>query len=190
MKKRDRYLSKISKKLDSIDKKISKIQKEEDKIEKDEEKMEGRLSRIEKEEQQIEKVVMRFGKLSLKRRQVYELIRASAGAFLGVGLGRGLLGLDGVAKNLAWLNIFGILLFILAISAILIYKDEKSSPREIRAKYIIRRLFFIYSISIIIELISLLLFNVQYSSGQELVKILIVGSYTAMASAVTFSMGK
>jgi hypothetical protein len=119
------------------------------------------------------------------------LIRAAAGAFLGVGIGRGLIGLDNVAKNLAWGNVIGILIFILGISALLIYKDQRSAgSAEATGPRILQRLVFIYIISLIIEMISLVLFNVQYESTAMLLKIMIVGSYTAMASAITFSLAK
>ena len=183
-------LKTISEKLDKINKKVSKIQREEEKIEKKEEKLNSKINKISKEEEHIEKTLIKVGKINIKRKHVYELVRASAGAFLGVGLGRGLLGLDSLAKNLSWLNVIGILIFILAISTLLIYKDQKTNIKERGNKIILKRLTFIYAISLLIEGISVILFNVQYDSIANLLKILIVGSYTAMASAVTFSLAK
>jgi len=180
----------ISEKLDNIDKKVSKIQKEENKIEKQEKRLNTKINKISKEEEHIEKTLIKFGRINIKRKHVYELVRASAGAFLGVGLGRGLLGLDSLAKNLSWFNVIGILVFILAISALLIYKDQKTNIKEKGNKIIWKRLTFIYIISLLIEGMSVVLFNVQYESLTNLFKILIVGSYTAMASAVTFSLAK
>lgn len=189
-KRKSSYLSKISKKLSSIDKRISSIQKEENKIEKEEERINKKLITISKEEEHIEKTIIKIGNLELKRKHLYELVRASAGAFLGVGLGRGLLGLDTLAKNLSWFNVIGILAFVLIISSILIYKDQRVNIEEKGKRIIFQRLFFIYLISVLMEYISILLFNVSYDSFGNLLKILIVGSYTAMASAVTFSLAK
>jgi len=79
---------------------------------------------------------------------------------------------------------------VLGISALLIYKDQKDRIKTGGNAVLLQRLFFIYAISIIIELISLMLFKVPYDSFESLLKILIVGSYTAMASAITFSLAK
>ena len=182
--------NKILKKLDSIDKKLSKIQKEEKDIDKKETTLNKKLSKLSKDEEHIEKTIVKIGNINVKRKHVYELIRACAGAFLGVGLGRGLLGLDSVARTLAWPNVIGILVFILGLSTLLIYKDQKENIADKGNKLIWQRLIFIYLISILIEFISLVLFNVQYDSATTLIKIMIVGSYTAMASAVTFSLAK
>lgn len=164
----------IAKKLDSIDKKLDSIKKEE--------------KRIEKEEEEIEKNILRFGRVKVNKEHVFEFIRAVAGAFLGVGLGRGLLGLDSIAKTLPWVNVLGILVFVLGLSALLIYKDEKENLTTKGKSIIFKRLTFIYLIAVAIEYFSLILFNVSYDSTGTLIKILIVGSFTAMASAVTFSL--
>lgn len=187
----------VSKRLDSIDKKMKRIEKEEEKIEKNEEiiekkeeKVDKKINLLLKEEENLEKVVLRIGRLNFKRGHLLELIRASAGAFLGVGIGRGLLGLDNIAKGLPWVNVISILIFILVISSLLIYKDQKDNIKTKGKIIIFQRLFFIYFVSLLIEFISLLLFNVQYDSLETLMKIMIVGSYTAMASAITFSLSK
>jgi hypothetical protein len=166
----------LAKRLESIDKKLGKIEEEE--------------RRINEEEESIEKSLLRVGRLSVKKEHVFELIRAGAGAFLGVGLGRSLLGLDNVAKTLPWANVFGILVFVLGLSSLLIYKDEKENIKAKGKRIVLQRLVFVYFIAIFIEFISLLLFNVSYDSTGTLIKILVVGSFTAMASAVTFSLAK
>ena len=183
MKKRKTSLQTISARLGSIDAKLTLLQKEEETVEK-------KVTQVAKEEQAIEKTLLAFGPLTLKKKHVFELIRASAGAFLGVGLGRGLLGLDTLARNLPWSNVLGILVFILAVSALLIYKDERSRFGKQGTAIIWRRLCVMYAVSLMIEYISLLLFNVSADSTGTLMKIMIVGSYTAMASAVTFSLTK
>jgi len=182
--------SRIERRLDSIDRKISKIQKEEKNIESGENKIGNKIKGLAKGEKNLERTIVKLGKVELKRSHIFELIRASAGAFLGVGIGRGLIGLDSVAVNLHWGNVLGILIFILGISALLIYKDGQAEIKSKGKAILIQRLFFIYLVSITIELVSLILFNVQYDSLQTLLKIIIVGSYTAMASAITFSLAK
>jgi hypothetical protein len=180
----------VEKRLASIDKRIKNIEKGERQIEREEKRVESKINDISREEKNIEKTIIRLGILNVKKRHLIELTRASAGAFLGVGIGRGLIGLDNVAKGLAWINVIGILFFILFISSLLIYKDSRENIKQRGKIVLIQRLFFIYIISVAIEFISLLLFNVQYDSTETLFKIIIVGSYTAMASAITFSLGK
>ena len=120
----------VGKRLDSIDAKMRRIEKEERKIEQEEKRVERKLDKISKEEKNIEKIVLKIGRLSVRKKHLLELIRASAGAFLGVGIGRGLIGLDSIAKTLAWTNVIGILIFILGISALLIYKDQKEDLKS------------------------------------------------------------
>ncbi len=180
----------VQKQLSSINAKLKKIQKEESRIEYEEKQVERKLDKIAKEEKSIEKIVLKFGKISVRKKHLLELIRASAGAFLGVGIGRGLIGLDNVAKNLSWINALAILFFILGISALLIYKDERENIKSKGTAVLFQRLFFIYFVSVLIEIISIFLFAVQFDSTATLVKIIIAGSYTAMASAITFSLAK
>jgi hypothetical protein len=176
MKRKTSKSNSLKQSLKSIENKIDRIEKEE--------------RAIEKEEKAIEKTVINIGTVSVKKKHFFEILRASAGAFLGVGLGRSFLGLDNVAKGLPWINTIGILAFVLILSALLIYKNEKSSNNQVRASTIIRRLTFIYTVSVVIELLSIFLFNVSYENIYVLIKIMIVGSYAAMASAVTFSLDK
>lgn len=176
MKRKSVNSSSVKNSLKAIENKIDRIEKEE--------------RAIEKEEKAIEKSVVSLGSISVRRKHFFEILRASAGAFLGVGLGRSFLGLDNVAKSLPWINTIGILAFVLILSALLIYKSEKSSNNQVHASTILRRLTFIYAVSIVIELLSIFLFNVSYENVYVLIKIMIVGSYAAMASAVTFSLDK
>jgi hypothetical protein len=185
-KKQKRSLN--SRKLDLIENKIDRIEKEEKLIEKEEKLVEKKLDEISKEEHNLEKVLIKIGNLSFRKKHFLELVRASAGAFLGVALGRGLIGLDSLAKNLAWNNIVGILIFILMISGLLLYKTERDKITSKGIRIIFPRLMFIYFVSLVIEVLSIFLFNISYDSFETLLKMIIVGSYAAMASAITFSI--
>lgn len=192
----------ILKKLDSIEKRLINIEKDEclikkeqelldqkeEAIKKEEEKIDQKLDKITKEEQDIEKTLLKIWRFSFKKRHLLELTRASAGAFLGVGLGRGLLGLDNLAKTLPWLNIIGIFLFIIILSTLLIYKTERMRVKEEGFKVVLKKLVFMYAISLVIEVFSLFLFGSVYTSNEMLIKILIIGSFSAMGSAVSFSL--
>lgn len=174
--------------LNSINKRLDKIEREEKIIEKEEKIVEKKLDDIKKEENNLERVLLKIGKVNFRKKHFLELIRASAGAFLGVALGRGLLGLDSLAKGLPWINVFGILIFIFLLSGLLLYKTERDKIKLSGLKIIVPRLFFIYAVSLIIEILSIFLFNVPHDSLETLAKMVIVGSYAAMASAITFSI--
>ena len=73
--------------IHSIEERMKRIEKEEKKIEKEGQKVEKKIDALAKEEQNIEKIVIKFGRLSFKKKHLLELIRAGAGAFLGVGIG-------------------------------------------------------------------------------------------------------
>jgi len=181
MKKSGRSEKLILSKLAKIDRKMSSIEKIGKKTVKEEKKIEG-------EEKKIESVLFRLGKLTFQRKHFLELIRGTAGAFLGVGLGMNLINTKNLATNLAWFNIIGILIFILVISSLLIYKNAKDFVKKDGKKFIFKRLFWLYFISIVVELIAFALFGGIPGSSVLLVKMLIIGSYSAMAGAVSFSI--
>ena len=80
------------------------------------------------------------------------------------------------------------MVFILFISGLLIYKNEKEYVKTKGYGLIARRLLFLYLICILVELISLWLFNVIQGNFTMLIKVLIIGSYAVMASAVSFTV--
>jgi uncharacterized membrane protein len=179
MKKRGKSENKI--KLNKLEKEIKHLEATEKNIAKEEKK-------IEKQEEKIEKEIIKLGKLTFQRKHFLELIRGTAGAFLGVGLGMTLMNTKNLAMNLPWTNVFGILFFILIISSLLIYKNEKDFIKKEGKKVIFKRLFFLYFIALIVELIALWLFGAVPDSLELLIKMLIIGSYSAMAGAVSFSI--
>ncbi len=175
-------------KLDLINQRLGKIEKDEKRIEEEEKVVEKKMDVLLHEEESLERVILKLGRFNIRKKHFLELVRASAGAFLGVALGRGLIGLDGLAKNLSWPNVIGILFFIFLVSGLLLYKNEKDKIKLKGIRVLLPRLFFIYLVSLFIEVISIFLFNVAYDSFGTLAKMIIVGSYAAMASAITFSI--
>lgn len=173
--------SKVLRKLDKIDKEIQSIKKAESKTIVEEKK-------IEKEEEKIEKAIFKLGRLTFKRQHFLELIRGTAGAFLGVGLGLNLLNLKNLATNLPWYNVIGILIFILTISSLLIYKNEKDYVKTEGKKIVFKRLVFLYIIALVVEFLALELFGGIPDTNEILIKMMIIGSYSAMAGAVSFSI--
>ena len=179
--KRTNKRSSVINELNKIDKEVKDLKKIE-KSELSEDK------KIEKEEEKMEKTLLSIGNMTFKRKHFLELIRGAAGAFLGVGLGMSLLNLKSLATSLPWWNVLGILLFILVISSLLIYKNDKDFIKREGKKALFRRLLTLYLITLLVEFIALWLFGGIPSSWSLLVKMIIIGSYSAMAGAVSFSI--
>ena len=178
----------VEKRLGSIEEKIGRISETEKQLLKQEKKIEKKEGRILTEEEKIEKVLFKIGKFEFKRKYLLELIKGVAGAFLGVGLGRSILNLDSLVEKLPWWNVLGILFFIIGISWLLIYKNERTHVQKHGLKVIWKKLVFLYVISLIIEFITLWLFAGLPADAGTLAKILVIGSYAAMAGAVSFSL--
>ncbi len=172
----------------SILKKLNKIESEVEKVEKFEKRNIKEEKKIEEEQERIERVLFNLGKFTFKRKHFLELIRGTAGAFLGVGLGMNLLNLKSLAVNLPWFNVVGILIFILIISSLLIYKNQKDFVKTEGNKIVFKKLVSLYLIALVVELISLWLFGGIPESNIILIKMLVIGSYSAMAGAVSFSI--
>ncbi|HET9850178.1 MAG TPA: hypothetical protein VFP35_00930 [Candidatus Saccharimonadales bacterium] len=149
------------------------------------------IEEIEKEEKEIERTLFKLGDFTIKRSHLLELTRGTAGAFLGVGLGQALGGSLKLAKNLPWENVIGILIFIFILVGLLIYKNDKSFIKGNRAEpveYVLKKITVLYSISLCVEVLGLVLFNDFPGWNTLLVKALLVGSYPAMSSAAAFSI--
>jgi hypothetical protein len=170
-------ISTVMNKLESMDRKINKIARGEKAIQKEE-------TKIEKEEKRIEKTIKKL----TGRKYLLELIRGAAGAFLGVGIGESLVGLSSSAGRLPWINICGILVFILVLSSLLIYKNEKDHISTRGTKFVFWRLGELYAISLAMEALGLILFAAWPGTGELLAKSLIVGSFAAMSGAVSFTI--
>lgn len=186
--KRNSEKREILKQIALLNKKLSVVSSEEGRIEKVERKIEKEEKEIKNKENKMGQVLFKIGTLTFRRRHFLEFIRGVAGAFLGVGLGKILLNQEMLANTLPWANIMGIMAFILVISGLLIYKNEKEYVKTKGYGLIARRLLFLYLICILVELISLWLFNAIPSNFETLIKVLIIGSYAAMASAVSFTV--
>jgi hypothetical protein len=136
----------------------------------------------------IKNLLVSIKQRAIQRQRIVSLARGFAGSFLGIGIGMGLISISGVAKNLPWTNAIGILVFIWGIGIILIYKNEQEMVKSGGIKFIISRLLYLYLISIFVEYISLVLFNLIPPDYEMLAKTLIIGSYPAMAGAISFSL--
>ena len=179
----------VKKRVESeILKKLNKINKKVENIEQVERKNIRQEIKLENEQEKIEKAILKLGRFTFKREHFLEIVRGTAGAFLGVGLGMNLLNLKSLATSLPWINVFGILVFILIISSLLIYKNQKDFIKEEGKKVVFKKLIFLYLIVILVELIALTLFGGIPDEQLVLIKMLIIGSYSAMAGAVSFSI--
>lgn len=176
------------KRVSKVEQELREIKRTEEKLLKQEKRIEQKENKILAEEQKIENVLFRIGRFEFKRKHLLELIKGVAGAFLGVGLGRSILNLDALAEKLQWWNVIGILIFIIGISWLLIYKNEKQYVQKHGLAVVWKKLVFLYVISLIIEFIALWLFASLPADAGTLIKVLIIGSYAAMAGAVSFSL--
>ena len=175
-------------KVSTVEQELREIRKNEEKLLQQEKRIEQKENKILAEEQKIEKVLFHIGNFEFKRKHLLELIKGVAGAFLGVGLGRSILNLDSLAEKLQWWNVIGILIFIIGISWLLIYKNERQHIQKHGLTMVWKKLIFLYVISLLIEFIALWLFASLPPDLATLIKILVIGSYAAMAGAVSFSL--
>ncbi len=179
-------LALILRKVNRIEKELKGVEKVEKKVVAEERKIEKKEEQIRKEEARIERALFQIGKFTFKRKHLLELIRGTAGAFLGVGLGKSLLGLRSLADTLPWWNVIGILLFILIVSILLIYKSEHDYIQKEGSAIVWKKLVMLYSIALVVEFFALWLFGGIPGSAEALTKMMIIGSYSAMAGAVSF----
>ena len=175
-------------KVSKVEQELRQIRNTEDKLLQQEKRIEQKENKILAEEQKIEKVLFRIGNFEFKRKHLLELIKGVAGAFLGVGIGRSILNLDTLAEKLQWWNIVGILVFIIGISWLLIYKNERQHVQKHGLRVVWKKLVFLYLVSLLIEFIALWLFASLPNDIATLIKVLVIGSYAAMAGAVSFSL--
>ncbi len=184
----DDRLQLILRKVNKIEKDLKGIKVIEKTVLEEERKALAEEKVLEKEEKKIERALFQLGKFTFKRKHLLELIRGTAGAFLGVGLGKSLLSFSELAEFLPWGNVIGILVFILVISILLIYKNEHDYIQKEGVWIVWRKLGFLFLISLIVEFFALWLFGGLPTEPLILTKMMIIGSYPAMAGAVSFSI--
>lgn len=183
--------NKILSKIESLDKKLDKVEKIEEHLEGLVEKENKEVQEIIEEEHKIERALVKVGDFTIKRKHLLELARGAAGAFLGVGLGQALGDSVALAQSLPWINIIGILLFIFVLAGLLIYKNDRQQIKGTGRNasfYVFQKLWQLYLISVVVQLLGLILFNNFPGWNETLIKALIIGSYLAMSSAVAFTL--
>ncbi len=171
-----------------VKRRLGKLEKVDSRVVAEEKKIESKEDVIAAKQKKLEQAMFQLGKFTFRRKHMLEVIRGVAGSFLGVGLGRQLLNMEGLANSLAWWNIFGILVFVLAISALLLYKNEKDFIARDGLGVVWRKLAFLYVVALAMEVLALFLFGGLPASGLLLFKVVVIGSYSAMAGAVSFSL--
>jgi uncharacterized membrane protein len=183
--------SKILSKIAQLDKKLNKLSEIEEQLNKVVEQEKEEIKAVKEEESRLETDVLKLTYFTVKKKHIMELTRGVAGAFLGVGLGQALGGSVAIAQNLPWINTLGILVFILVIVSVLIYRTDKDQIKGTHwdtVSYVTKQLVFLYTISLLVQLCGLFLFDSFPGWNGTLVKALIVGSYAAMSSAAAFTL--
>ncbi|MBI2971342.1 MAG: hypothetical protein HYY37_02920 [Candidatus Aenigmarchaeota archaeon] len=175
-------LQEIEKKEEAIEKIEERIEQLEEKDQETLEKIEQKEEAIEQIEERIEKAIVGLGNFTLKKSYLLETTRALAGAALGVSVGMGLRIIPEIAENLPWVNIAGILMFIVFVAIVLIYRTERVTGRG----HVLGKLFEIVFISLMVEITALSLFNILPPDAESVVKVLVVGLFPTMSGAITF----
>ena len=168
---------------------------EEQKIEREEKNIEAEEKKIEKKEAKIEKIekeiLFKIGKFKVSKKHVFDVTKITAGALLGTGLGQALAGYTDLTA-LPWLNTVGIFALSVALSALMLYKEEKTEIKQAKepALYLTKRVVEVYLISFFIVAATLVLFSPEaLALDLELfLKIVLIGSFSAVSGAITFSL--
>lgn len=178
----------MNKKLDRLERKIDVLRKAQEDTEDDvEESLDGQ-QRMEKDIDKMEKEFLRLGKLTVGREHLMELARGTAGAFIGVSVGMGLRLMPVFAENMEWANVISVLIFIFFLGGILVYKNDMEWIRKEGNIFIFKRVGQLFLISIVVVTIAFLMFNIMPAEPENIIKAVIVGSYPAMAGAITFTI--
>ena len=178
----------LSERLESIEEKIDQIKMQQEDTGKEVHQELDAAHHIEDEVRKMEDDLVKIGNFAVGREHVMELARGTAGAFLGVGLGMSIRYIPDMAQSLEWFHAIAILLFIMGFGALLIYKNEKAWIQKEGLSFVPKRLVTLLIISIVVEAITLMMFNAMPSGAELITKTLIVGSYTAMSGAITFTI--
>lgn len=184
----EREVRKISREVDAVEGEVQDVEKNIEKVEQDIDRIEKDIDQIGENVSKMEENLLTIGRFTVGREHFMEMARGAAGAFLGVGIGMGIRWIPGVAESLEWINVISILIFILAVGALLVYKYEKEWVEKHGGIFVVKRILFLFVISMGIEAAALLLFNMMPVGIEAMVKTLIVGSYPAMAGAITFTI--
>jgi hypothetical protein len=172
-----------------------KLLAEEKKIEKEEKKIVAEEKNIVKKERKIIKLekqlIFKIGKLKVTKQHVFDVAKVTGGAMLGTGLGWNIVGRYGdLAAQLEWFKIIGLILVSLILATVLIYHEERNVLKRKKNKpaYILSKLAIVYVISFgVVAIISYLLSPVLPNT-ELLIKILFIGSFSAVSGAITFNM--
>jgi uncharacterized membrane protein len=194
-------LSEMNEKLDRLETKIDKLRKSQkdtgddveesleaaEETEKDVDGISRKINEMDDSLDKIEENMIRVGRFSISR-HFTEIARGTAGAFIGVSLGMSLRWMPILAESLEWANLIAIMIFILSLSAVLLFKTEKDQIKKEGNFFVAKRITQLYVISLIVVILAFTAFNMLPSDPWMLFKSVIVGTYPAMSGAITFSI--
>lgn len=181
-------VSKVSKEVNKVEGEVDNVEKNIGKIGQDIDIVEKNINKLGKDVEKIEENLLTIGRFTVGREHFMEMARGAAGAFLGVGIGLSTGWVPGTVAGLQWVHIIAILAFVLGIGSILIFKYEKEWVDKHGNVFVIKRITYLFIISLGIQFIALILFNLLPGDVDTIVRVLIAGSYPAMAGAITFTI--
>jgi len=151
--------------------------------------------KIEKEEKKIEKVekeiLFEIGSFKLRKKHVFDVAKIAGGALLGTGLGLDLMSnYEEIATQLPWFKVIGLFVTSMFIAALMIYHEDHAEIRKVKHKalFLAKRLLTIYLISITVVSLVTIFFSPELIPLELIIKVLFIGSFSAVSGAVTFDM--
>ena len=188
--KRSRPISSELRRIRAEEYKIGREEKKLEELERniltEEKKIEAFESKILEEEHEI---LLSLGTLKVKKEHIFDFFKIVGGALVGTSFGAGLVSTTEFAASLPWLNVLGIFLLSFVIGGALIYKAEKDhvDKKSYKKSYIALRLIYIWLIALVVGGFSGFLFLSEPVEFAVFMKVLLVGSYPALAGALGFN---
>ncbi len=152
----------------------------------EEKKIEALEKKILKEEHEI---IGSLGKLKLKQGHLLDFFKIVGGALIGTSFGAKIVGQTELVQSIPWINVIGIFVLSLVVGFAMVYKAEKDKLKKMKnpKTYLLLRLFYIWVIAAAIGGLSSSLFITEPLETLVFIKVVLVGSYPALAGAIGFN---
>lgn len=178
-----------------IRKTLEKLEKEEKdleklaKLEKKElDKVLARERNIEKEEQDIERVLFSFLGIRIKKYHIQQITKGFIGAFFGIVVSNFLFDFQMII-DVPWVNIVGITTFLIIVSVVVLYNQEKRFIRKVGNFHMVRELIILYVSAFIGIFFTLFFFNLlPLTTGELFARYIFIFLVPAITGALTLTV--